>query len=242
MPVTRAAVALLSLCVLLVACSGRFQDLPDFAAIEDTAAMKQAFYDYLKPLVEAENTRVLEQRAELEEIRAIYDRRDEPGWMQGRALKRLAKEYEVEWDPADSMAVADALWLRIDVIPEALVLAQAAKESGWGRSRFAVEAYNLFGQWCYEPGCGLVPGRRAAGATHEVAAFDSVSQSVRRYMNNLNTHERYESLRSLRSQQRQNEQPITGAALAAGLLGYSERGQPYVDEVLAMMRRNKALL
>lgn len=228
--------------LVLAGCSGRFGDMPALAEIENVDVMKQTFYDYLQPVVDYQNGRILEQRAELAAIRDRLTDGEEPGWMERRTLRSLAQEYEVEWDRDALATVADTLWRRVDVIPADLALVQAAKESGWGRSRFAVEHNNLFGQWCYDPGCGVVPERRSASATHEVAAFDSVSESVRRYMNNLNTHKRYAPLRRLRLERRRNDQVVTGAALASGLLGYSERGRAYVEEVLSMMRQNSDML
>ncbi|EAQ98848.1 glucosaminidase domain-containing protein [Congregibacter litoralis] len=233
---------LAAFCILFTACGGHRDKLPDLAAIDDVSRMKATFYDYLAPIVMEQNTRILKQRADLGEIRAMLEAGDSPGWFQRRSLKALAQEYEVEWDRDEPGAVADRLWRRVDVIPEDLALAQAAKESGWGRSRFAVEVNNLFGHWCYQPGCGVVPARRTASGTHEVAAFDSVSESVRRYMNNLNTHERYAPMRRLRLQRRSSDKPITGAALAPGLEAYSQRGAPYVQELLSMMSQNQALL
>ncbi|EED33676.1 Bax protein [gamma proteobacterium NOR5-3] len=223
-------------------CGGRSGKLPDFAAIEDVGLMKREFYDFLHPVVVCENQRILGQRAELAAIRSALAAGDAPGWFQRRDIKALAEEYELEWSDDDIADIIDRLWLRVDVIPKELALVQAAKESGWGRSRFAVEYSNLFGHWCYEAGCGVVPERRAAGAGHEVAAFDDVSESVRRYMNNLNTHERYAELRRLRAAQRRAEKPVTGPTLAPGLLGYSERGEPYVEEVISMMQQNQDLL
>ncbi|WOJ94030.1 glucosaminidase domain-containing protein [Congregibacter variabilis] len=233
---------IIALAVVLVGCGSRGGKLPDFAAIEDVSLMKQSFYSYLYPIVAEENARILEQRDTVGTIREVFDTGQEPGWLQRRALKALAKEYEVEWERDNVAGVTKALWRRVDVIPAELALVQAAKESGWGRSRFAVEVNNLFGHWCYEPGCGVVPNRRSAGAGHEVAAFDSVSESVRRYMNNLNTHDRYAPMRLLRQERRSQDQGVTGVALAPGLTAYSERGEPYVQEVISMIEQNKALL
>ncbi len=233
---------LAALCLLITACGGHSDKLPDLAAIDDVSRMKQTFYEYLTPIVIEQNSRILEQRAGLGEIRAAFFEGEDPNWFQRRRLKGLAEEYEVAWDDNELAAVIDTLWRRVDVIPADLALVQAAKESGWGRSRFAVEVNNLFGHWCYQRGCGVVPARRQASATHEVAAFDSVSESVRRYMNNLNTHERYAPMRRLRLQRRNEDQEITGAALAPGLEAYSERGEPYVKELLSMMTQNQALL
>lgn len=233
---------LVALSVFPAGCGVRGDKLPDLASIEDVSRMKQTFYDYLTPVVTEQNERILEQRAALEEIRAVLETGEQPGWFQRRELKSLAEEYEVDWEPENLLAVTERLWRRVDVIPEDLALVQAAKESGWGRSRFAVEINNLFGHWCYKRGCGVVPDRRSASATHEVESFDSISESVRRYMNNLNTHERYAPMRQLRLQRRSSDQAITGAALAPGLQAYSERGAPYVEEILSMMKQNRALL
>ena len=123
-----------------------------------------------------------------------------------------------------------------------LALVQAATESGWGRSRFALEGNNLFGHWCYEPGCGLVPARRNQGAAHEVAAFDSISESVSRYLHNLNTHAAYAPLRAIRARLRQQDEPPTAMALADGLVLYSERRDEYVDEIKSVIRVNRPII
>jgi Bax protein len=204
--------------------------------------MKRTFFGFLQPIVVEENDRIRDQRAVLEELRVTLAAGESLGWLARRRLRALAEEYEVPWQPEDPRAVIEALARRVDVIPSDLALAQAAKESGWGRSRFALEGNNLFGQWCYEPGCGLVPGQRPAGEQHEVAAFDSVDEAIRRYMNNLNTHERYRGFRERRAELRNSDRPLSGQALLPGLLGYSERGEAYLDELQAMLRQNRDLL
>jgi Bax protein len=128
--------------------------------------------------------------------------------------------------------------LRVDVLPPSLVLAQAANESAWGTSRFALEGNSLFGQWCYVEGCGIVPRRRARGATHEVKSFDSVAGTVRAYFNNINTNQSYEYLRELRADMREEDQPIDSMVLAFGLEPYSQRGDRYVDEVQNIIMQN----
>jgi Bax protein len=128
---------------------------------------------------------------------------------------------------------------RIGIVPESLVLVQAAKESGWGTSRFAREGNNLFGQRCYSPGCGLVPRNRASDAEFWVAEFDSVHESITSYVMNLKTHAQYRDFRIRRQQLREAAQPLTGLALADGLLGYSELGQSYVDEIRDLLRYNE---
>lgn len=130
------------------------------------------------------------------------------------------------------------LMRRVDVIPTSLVLAQAANESGWGTSRFAREGNNIFGQWCFDEGCGLVPNARGEDASHEVRAFASVDAAVRAYFRNLNTHPSYEDLRTLRASMRMQGLPLNSMVLARGLTRYSERGMDYVEELQDMIRIN----
>lgn len=130
------------------------------------------------------------------------------------------------------------LMRRVDVIPTSLVLAQAANESGWGTSRFAREGNNIFGQWCFDEGCGLVPNKRGDEASHEVRAFASVDAAVRAYFRNLNTHPSYEDLRTLRASMRMQGLPLNSMVLARGLTRYSERGMDYVLELQDMIRIN----
>jgi len=100
----------------------------------------------------------------------------------------------------------------VDTIPPSLALAQAANESAWGTSRFARQAHNYYGQWCFEKGCGIVPDRRDANKSHEVAAFDSPRESVARYLHNLNSNSAYKSLRDIRSRLKAANKPVTGIA------------------------------
>lgn len=237
-----AVLALAIAAVIFVASRPDAEPLPDFAAIDDIPARKQAFFSYLAPYVQAENARVLEQRARLEAIAERLDSGRRPGWRDRRWLERLAVEYEVEWDRQAPEEGIDELLHRVDFVPVTLALVQAAAESGWGRSRFAIEGNNLFGHWCYEPGCGLVPEQRAAGAGHEVAAFDSVRESIARYIHNLNTHPAHEPLRRIRARLRQAGRTPSATALADGLLMYSERREDYVEEVKNVIETNGPII
>lgn len=207
---------------------------PDFTLYAAGEARKNAFFDYLLPKVEAENEAILSNR---EVLLRVIDA-GMPGWSERLWLERLARTYELkDFDPTASSDLNELLW-RVDVVPASMALAQAANESSWGTSRFAREGNNFFGQWCYQKGCGLVPNARSEGASHEVAAFHSPRESVRRYMNNINTHPAYQTLRRMRAGMRNEGQEITGMALISSLLRYSERGQAYVDELRSMIRVN----
>ncbi len=218
------------------------ETLPDFAAIKDVKQKKKQFFDYLKPMIEKQNNKIKYKRALLESL--LKQRRDDQShsalWQ--KKLRKLAVEFSViKSDSQKPLTEADIkqLQIRIDIIPSALVLAQAANESAWGTSRFAKQANNLFGQWCYSKGCGLVPKQRGKGQVHEVRKFNSVAESIASYMKNLNTHRAYADLRNIRAELRQRGQRIQAQKLAQGLNHYSERGQDYVDELIQMIRYNK---
>ena len=121
-------------------------------------------------------------------------------------------------------------------------MAQAANESAWGLSRFAQKGNNLFGQWCFKKGCGIVPGQRNAGANHEVRKFASINDSVASYMHNLNTGRAYKDLRKLRATLRSTNAAVDGHTLAKGLIKYSSRGKAYVKEIQSMIKTNMTLM
>jgi Bax protein len=216
--------------------------LPEFAHIHDIQLKKERFFSYLLPLVREENDRLAELRRRLGFIQDLmrWGREldeDDRAW-----LSVVATEFrvnELAWD-------SDRFWLtllqRVDALPEELVLVQAANESAWGTSRFAREGNNLFGQWCFARGCGIVPAARPEGATYEVARFASVRESVGSYMRNLNTGRSYRNLREIRARLRAEGRDPLADDLAAGLLHYSERGQEYVDEIRAMLRYNATVI
>jgi Bax protein len=203
-----------------------FSQVPDFAAYSDVKQKKAAFFDYIYPLVLAEGKKVMHERSIVEQGSPTAE------------LKSICEKYSSSCENIDAAKRA-ALLERVDVIPPSLVLAQSANESAWGTSRFAKDANNFFGQWCYSVGCGLVPERRDSGATHEVRKFASVQESVGAYMFNLNTGKAYSSLRKLRSAARSEGKMPNGHELAAGLIKYSQRREEYVKEIRSMISYNK---
>jgi Bax protein len=212
--------------------------MPDFTEIEEVDERKREFFDYLTPVIRAENDHIRTQRERLSGIDDSLHAGRLPGWLDKRFLEDLAQSYDVEPELAPTPEFTAALLNRVDVIPRSLVLVQAAMESGWGGSRFAQSANNLFGQWCFRQGCGVVPRDRPAGMIHEVRRFDTVRDSVASYIRNLNTHASYRGLRAMRADLRRRNRPLSGSLLAEGLHGYSERGAGYVREVQTMIRQN----
>lgn len=196
---------------------------------------KAKFFAFLQPMIEQANSDVIGQR---EQILAIEKQGAELNESQAETLASLLKTYRVNNSLAFEEQIVE-LKIKVNTIPAALILAQAANESAWGTSRFAREGNNFFGQWCFTKGCGLVPKSRNAGANHEVARFDNALGSVRSYIRNLNSHPTYKLLRTLRQESIDNGQVVSGEVLAQGLIGYSERGEEYVKEIQSMIRYNK---
>ncbi len=212
--------------------------LPDFGALE-VAEKKQQFFDFLRPHIREANADIRADRARLQAI-AEDLQTHELSWIDRRFVLGLADAYDLEpAEPVKFQALVDELLLRVDEMPAALMLIQAAKESAWGTSKFAVQGNNLFGQQCFKKGCGFIPAARARGRQHEVARFDSVRDAVYAYLHNVNTHPRYAAMREIRAQLRTASDTLTGVKLADGLLAYSERREAYVNEVKAMIRQNQ---
>ncbi len=215
--------------------------VPDFNQFTSTDKKKKAFFDYLEPFVERENARLAKLRRHILEIQAKQQAKQSLTMEEYAFIYSLFDEFKLDMMDADEAGINELL-LRVDEIPASLVLTQAAMESGWGTSRFAVEGYNFFGQWCFKAGCGKVPSKRLPGKYHEVAVFPNAAASVSAYFYNLNTFYVYDDLRALRAQLRKTEGEYHPGKLAAGLGRYSERGQHYVDEIASMINATHKML
>lgn len=200
---------------------------------------KSLFFRTLLPMILAENQLIRDQRQKMNLIDQKLRREPnaELDEQQQTLLETLWKRYRVDGDIRDADA-RSRLLRRLDVIPPSLALAQAANESGWGTSRFTLEANNLFGVWTWDESIGLMPKRRNEGATHFVRIYPSLYSSIRGYMRNLNTGQAYRSLRATRARMRQQGRSLDGLELAGGLERYSERGEHYIREIRSMIRQN----
>ena len=213
---------------------------PAQAPAGSVSERKAAFIETMLPAIRSQNQRMREFRERIRKAHKALRKgrtlaQDEREWLLSMARRhRLAR-------PDDGELSADwtvQLLERVDVIPADLALAQAALESAWGESRFARQGNNFFGQWCFTEGCGLVPRRRAEGATHEVQVFDSVAASVQTYMRNLNSHPAYTEMRRIRAKLRQQGQPLRGSELAQGLNSYAGIGTHYAERLSSMIEHN----
>jgi Bax protein len=203
---------------------------------------KELFLLSLLPMVLMVNDEILQQR---QELLAILDRHDSGSPLSDRQRERLDEisgAYRLTADPRADATARERLLKRVDVIPPSMVLAQAANESGWGSSRFARHGNNLFGEYTFRPGTGMIPERRPAGACYEVRRFPSLYESVRSYMKNINTHWAYQPLRQQRALRRADGLPLHGVDLAQGLKPYSTRGEAYVEDIRTIIRQNRLSL
>jgi len=210
---------------------------------------KQLFYRLMMPLVMHANSMVLKFREQLEVALGEYAADGVVSPESLIVIKRLAyllpgmtlEDVDaITADNADMDSMLDALLYRVDIVPAGLALGQAAYESGYGTSRFAVEGNSLFGQWTYK-GDGIKPKeqRTSSKGDHRIKAFEWPFDSVRGYFINLMSHPAYEDFRRLRADMREAGKPLGSMELANGLLRYSERGQEYVDSLKGIMRVNK---
>ena len=217
--------------------------VPQFASFTNITEKKRAFFAYLLPEIRRQNSIVEKERKMVFSLLQVYSDNKQLDPHESEVLDMLKKKYKlnvIKDIPVEE--ILGQLIIKVDTIPEQLILVQAANESGWGTSRFAVKGYNFFGLWCFERGCGFVPAQRDDDAVHEVARFRDLSHCVMTYIRNLNRLYAYQGLRQIRLHLRKNNKPITAIALSKGLMSYSERGQDYIDELHNMLRVNKKMM
>ena len=195
--------------------------------IESTKKRKEFFIQIVLPLILKENNNIRIDRKRLFSIINKSNNSDlEKKW--------LAKKYKQYGIPSKDLST---LKIRMDEIPVSLALAQAAKETGWGTSRFALEGNALFGQWTWS-GEGLRPKESDKNEGHKVMKFNVLQASVRAYQRNLNTHSSYRDFRKARAELRDNGKPLDSLILAEYLDKYAETGDKYVEVLKKIIAQN----
>ncbi len=207
----------------------------DIRQMNSVTRRKAVFIKTMLPLILRVNE---ELRHERSRIRDLADRLNEGGVLTASERNWLDTQFARH---GVSSGKIDVLLRRVDVIPPSLALAQAAEESGWGTSRFALDGHALFGQRGHPEGNGLVPAAHAEDGGIKVKAFDALMDGVRSYARNLNTHNAYRGFRKLRASMRVKARDSLGfdsMRLAETLERYSERGSAYVETIQAIIRVN----
>ncbi len=204
----------------------------DMSNLKDVKDKKRRFFDFMRPIVNDENAKVLALREKLLNAKKNKNNHE--------LIAKTAESYSVKWTTGKESW--KKLLERVDAVALEVVLAQSANESAWGQSRFAKQGNNFFGQWCYRKGCGIIPKQRDKGTKHEVAKFKSVNDSVRSYIKNINVMRVYAPLRDIRRDNRAAGKKPDAMAQAGGLIKYSQRREKYVKEIRSMIRVNKKLM
>ena len=189
----------------------------DLKNLGNTSKKRELFIKIILPLILDENSKISEDRKKLFQIlRKNFNTVGERVW-----LKRRFKEYKI-----DDQDLAK-LKMRMDIIPVSIAIAQAANESGWGTSRFALEGNALFGQWTWSKK-GISPKKKDPNQSHKILQFQVLKASVRAYKNNINTHNAYKEFREVRAQLREENKKIIGLDLTKYLENYASIGKKYV--------------
>jgi Bax protein len=202
----------------------------DLNTLGNTKKKRDLFIKILLPLILYENEKITEDRKQLFNILSKnFNTAGERVW-----LKRRFKEYKI--DDQD----LSKLKMRMDIIPVSIALAQAANESGWGTSRFALEGNALFGQWTWSKK-GISPKNKDKNKTHKVLQFQILKASVRAYKNNLNTHNAYKEFRETRAQIREEKGQVNGLELTKYLKNYASIGEKYVSILESIIIKNSLM-
>ena len=200
----------------------------DLDELQSTQLKKETFIKIVLPLVVVENERILDDRKRLiilSEKKFTTD--SEKQWIRQKLLEYKVKKGDLK-----------ELLVRMDIIPASIALAQAAKESGWGTSRFALEGNAIFGQWTWS-GQGIAPLDRESNKSHKVLKFPILRASVKAYKNNLNTHKSYVKFRSKRSSLREKNKKISGLELTETLNNYAQTGSAYTKILNQIIKQNR---
>ena len=195
--------------------------------IENIKKRKNLFIQIVLPLVIEENTKI---RLDRKKLFAILNKNNnlpsEKEW-----LSKKFKQYGVKKNDFSTLKI------RMDEIPVSLAIAQAAKETGWGTSRFAQEGNALFGQWTWS-GEGIKPAGADGDSKHKVAKFKVLKASVKAYQRNLNTHSGYKEFRRERAIQRDNQGKLNSLLLVNYLDKYAETGVEYTKVLKKIIEQN----
>jgi len=199
----------------------------DLKTLGDTGKKRELFIKIVLPLILDENEKITKDRKKLFKIiNKNFNTVGERVW-----LKRRFKEYSIKDQDLAKLK------MRMDIIPVSIALAQAANESGWGTSRFALEGNALFGQWTWSKK-GISPKNKDPDQSHKVLQFQILKASVRAYKNNLNTHRAYQEFREERAKLRQENSIIDGLKLAKYLKKYAATGEKYVAILEDIIEKN----
>ena len=198
---------------------------------------KIKFIETVLPLIAFENHKILLERKKLLKIKDYLSFEKTLKKNNLKYLKNILKKYKISSKNKHKIDLINELLFNVNIIPNSIVLAQAANESGWGTSRFAREYNALFGQYTYDENKGIVPFEREEGKKHLVKNFTSINKSVESYFQNINSHYAYKNFRKLRSQIRGLNNDFNIKILTNALNVYAE-DKSYVETINKIIDSN----
>ena len=204
----------------------------DLSIIEPTSRRKEIFLSSILPLVVKSNLDILNDRKILCEAIKNND---------NKKREEIAQKYYIDLSKVEKLMIDNTLIRKIDIVPISLVMAQAAAESGWGTSRFALEGNALFGQWTWDKSKGIKP-KFASDKKASVRKFETLSDSVNSYLTNLNTHIAYASMRAKRYRDCNQKKLISGYELANWMGNYAITRDEYIKLLRLIIKKNKLVL
>lgn len=192
----------------------------EYYEIKNTKKMKSYFFSNILQMAKIENSKVLQERHFINNIfpHLIAIGKESKEY---QLFEKIRKKYKLK-----KGSTKEEFLEVIDIVPYSLVLAQAAIESAWGKSRFFKEANNIFGQWTWSEK-GLTPLKRDPGKKHKIKIFNSLESSLAGYLRNMNTGWGYKEFRKLRAEFRKRNMNPSGIALTPTLINYSQKKEEY---------------
>ncbi|MBA4054372.1 MAG: hypothetical protein C0490_06655 [Marivirga sp.] len=152
---------------------------------------------------------------------------------------------DADWTGEDSLLFLDQklrykardledLLKRIGSLPNSIVLAQAAVESGWGQSRFFRQGNNLFGVWSFNAHeSRIAAGRTRQNKTIYLRSYKNMSESIVHYFEILGSAGAYKGLRKARLEKNDSFE------LLPYLKNFSERRTSYINQLRAVILQNE---
>ena len=198
---------------------------------------KKKFVRTVLPLIINENQKILSVRNNLLLLKNKLSNNYSLNKSELQILKKLSKNHKIKYNNSHKLDVINNLLKKVDIIPNSIVLAQAAIESGWGSSRFAQDFNALFGEYTYDNDKGVIPLERENGENHLIKAFNSYNSSVESYFNNINSHYAYEHFRELRKVMRERNNFSNVTLLVDKLDTYAE-DENYIQTIRSVIKNN----
>ncbi|MAD40801.1 MAG: mannosyl-glycoprotein endo-beta-N-acetylglucosamidase [Arcobacter sp.] len=206
----------------------------EFYQIKNIKETKSYFFKYLYKMIKNENNKILEERTFVKTMLNSNLLNINANSEEFLRLLKLKKKYRIK-----KLFDLTSYMKKIDIIPPSMSLAQAAVESGWGKSRFIKEANNIFGHWTYNSEIGMIPEQRKDEDKHFIRIFKTLQASISAYMLNLNRNKAYKSFHKERYKMRIANKELSGLALSQTMLNYSGIGEEYLSILKIVIKKNK---